>query len=219
MTNFTEELNAKREGFKNTAPEAVQQVMGDAMAELKSANLVNNALKAGDTFPKFTLKDIEGNEINDGIFKEQSFTIMNFFRGGWCPYCSLELNALQARLNEITSLDAKLISIAPQTKEQSEITAQSNELKFPILVDSNNALARECGLVYHLADSVYAIYEKMGIDLSAINGDASHELPMPASYIVDSEGVICFAFVDEDYTLRIDPATLIGELKKLTVEA
>ena len=215
MSSLKDAITAYQVSFREKVPTTVQELMKSVTADLKAAKLTGNTLQVGDTFPAFTLFDTQGKKVDASLFKEQDFTIINFYRGGWCPYCNLELKALQTNLNIFSSLNAKLISISPQTVDHSLLTAEKNALTFPVLSDPNNTLAKACGLVFVLPESLRPIYASFGIDVANSNGEDSFELPMPASFIIDAKGVIRYAFVDEDYTLRIEPDTLVDALKTL----
>jgi peroxiredoxin len=122
---------------------------------------------------------------------------------------------LQQSLPEIRSLGAELVSISPQLPDNSLSTAEKLALEFEVLSDVGNKTAGDFGLVFKLSDKMQEIYRNFGIDLVTANGDQSFELPVPATYVVAQNGIIAFAFVDADYTNRLDPETIIAELEKL----
>ena len=135
--------------------------------------------------------------------------------GRWCPYCSLELLALQQALPEIQACGASLVTISPQTPDHSLETAEAHTLKFEVLSDAGNQVARKFGLVFAVPESIRPIYEKFSIDLQAANGTETFELPLPATYIVKANGTIVHAFVNSDYTQRLDPKDIVKVLKRL----
>ncbi|NDI86358.1 peroxiredoxin-like family protein [Undibacterium crateris] len=141
--------------------------------------------------------------------------VLNFYRGLWCPYCNLELAALQKSLATIEGLNATLVAVSPQTPEASAATASKLGLSFKVLVDQGNQLAWEFGLVFTLSESLRPIYAAIGIDLPAANGDNSFMLPMPATYIIARDGTIAYAFVDADYTHRMEPSDMCAVLERL----
>jgi peroxiredoxin len=122
---------------------------------------------------------------------------------------------LQQSLPEIKSLGAELVSISPQLPDNSLSTAEKLALEFEVLSDVGNKTASDFGLVFKLSDKMQEIYRNFGIDLPTANGDQSFELPIPATYVVSQNGIVAFAFVDADYTNRLDPETIISELQKL----
>jgi len=145
--------------------------------------------------------------------EKNDFVIINFYRGAWCPYCNLELKALQGKFDEFKSLNAQLIAISPQTPDASLSTKEKNELQFEVLSDKENKIAKEYGLVFSLAEEIRPIYLSFGIDLLSSNEDNSYELPMPATYVIDKNKKIVFAFIDEDYTKRCEPQEIIEAIK------
>ena len=141
--------------------------------------------------------------------------VLTFYRGTWCPYCNTELRDLQAVLPEIEASGASLIAISPQQPDSSLSMQEKHSLTFPVLSDAGNEVSRAYGLVFSVGEDVQERYEAIGIDLAAINGDDAWELPVPATYVIDSEGVIRFAFVEADYTQRASPQEIIEALQSL----
>ena len=122
---------------------------------------------------------------------------------------------MQLVLPEIESLGANLVAISPQLPEKSLSTAEENKVTFEVLSDGGNRVAREFGLVFALAESLRPLYKKFGADVAAANGDESYELPITATYVIDSDDTIVHAFVDTDYTKRLEPAEAVEALKKI----
>jgi peroxiredoxin len=122
---------------------------------------------------------------------------------------------LQRTLPEIEALGAQLVTVSPQLPDNSLSTAEKLDLTFEVLSDVGNRVAREFGLVFTLPEEMRSIYQDFGIDLPGANGDESFELPMPATYVIDKSGIVRLAFVDIDYTRRLDPEDIIDALKKL----
>ena len=122
---------------------------------------------------------------------------------------------MQQSLPEIKALGAELVSISPQLPDNSLSTAEKLALEFEVLSDVGDRVARDFGLVFKLSDIMQEIYKNFGIDLEAANGDQSFELPIPATYVVAGSGIITFAFIDADYTNRLDPEIIVAELQKV----
>jgi peroxiredoxin len=122
---------------------------------------------------------------------------------------------LQQSLPKIRFLGAELVAISPQLPDNSLKTEEKLSLDFEVLSDVGNKVAGDFGLVFKLSDRMQEIYAGFGIDLLAANGDQSFELPVPATYVVARDGIISYAFVDADYTNRLDPEIIIDELQKL----
>ena len=122
---------------------------------------------------------------------------------------------MQRTLPELEALGAKLITVSPQLPDNSLSTAEKLDLTFEVLSDVGNRVARDFGLVFTLPAEMRSIYQDFGIDLPAANGDESFELPVPATYVIDRRGIIRLAFVNIDYTKRLDPEEILAALKKL----
>jgi peroxiredoxin len=129
------------------------------------------------------------------------------------------LQAYQDILPEIKGLGAAMVAISPQTPEYSLSMAEKHNLGFDVLSDAGNLVARQYGLVFSLAEPLRGLYkEKFGVDLQDYNADKSYDLPMPGTFVVDRGGVIRYAFVDPDYTLRLEPAEILKSLREITGE-
>jgi peroxiredoxin len=195
----------------------VAKLVDDDHAALQA--LAARALKAGDRFPAMILGDQRGHKVDLGALSIAQPLIVTFYRGGWCPYCNLELRAYQKCLAEIGSLGAKLIAVSPETPDNTLTTAEKNDLSFTVLSDSKGRLADALGIRFELSPAIHALYQKFGHDLAARNGDDKWALPMPATFVVAKGGLIAYAFVDPDYRTRLDPAVAIDALRELAVKA
>ena len=210
--NLATELKAVTESVRQQAPTEVMTAMETATAKLAASGLAGKALKRGSRMPDFEIPDATGNIVSSTDLRAKGALLISFYRGHWCPYCSLELKALQERLTDITAKGATLVAISPQTPDQSLTTQQKHALKFPVLSDSSNKVARKFGLVYTLDESLRPIYQAFGIDLQAHNGDGSFELPVPATYLVDKNGIVVEAYVNVDYRERLSLETALSWL-------
>ena len=140
---------------------------------------------------------------------------MCFFRGRWCPFCVGQLEAMNLIVPQIQEAGAFLVSVSPQTVQQSFFMADQHRLRFPLLSDSGNQVARRFGLVYRVPDYQQAVYRRAFINLPFANGDESWELPVPATYIIGHDGTILYAAVHPDYTERPEPAEILARLRGL----
>ena len=145
-------------------------------------------MKQGDTIPAFTLSDATGKQVSSDQILESGPVVISFYRGGWCPYCNLELWALQKALPEIKANNASLLAISPESPDHSLTTQEQYALKFPVLSDHKNQVAKKFGLVFELGSELVSLYkDKFEFDLVTINGTKNVELPIPATYVVDRE--------------------------------
>lgn len=196
-------------------PDEALNTMMAATQALVDTGLADKALNAGQTCPDFELKNAHGNIVSLDEQLKNGPQVISFYRGAWCPYCNLEIRALKENLSAFRQLGADLIAISPQIPDKS--LAQEDELKleFEVLSDTDNQLARQFGLVFTLPEEIQAIYDAFEIDVADHNGDDKFELPIPATYIIDSDKKIRYAFVNADYTQRLEPSIIIEELQKL----
>ncbi|MDY7022975.1 MAG: peroxiredoxin-like family protein [Cyanobacteriota bacterium] len=215
--NLTQELQDLRNQLRAKHPDDIKVVMDQATEDLVKSGITEQALKVGDQVPDFQLPNAVGQVVEIQKLLKSGPVVIAFYRGQWCPYCNLELRTLQKYLPEIEKLGAKLTAISPQTPDNSLSTTEKNELTFEVLSDVGNQVAKQFGLVFTVVEELRPIYEGFGIDLPAHNGDESFELPIPATYIINSNGVIVHAFVEPDYTQRLDPKDIITTLKNSPV--
>jgi peroxiredoxin len=139
--------------------------------------------------------------------------IVSFYRGVWCPYCNMELQALQEALPAFREAGANLVAISPQTPANSRKSVRQNGLGFPILSDPGNAVAAAFGLSFKLPDYLVQLYTMLKNDLPRCNGDASWTLPMPGRFVIAQDGMIRYAEVNPDYTRRPEPRDMLPALR------
>ncbi len=179
---------------------------------LTADEAVDLALKVGDTAPDFELPDAMGRTVRLSDLLASGPVVLAFYRGSWCPYCNAELRGLQQALPDVEAAAARMIAVSPQTPDSSVTIVERQSLTFPVLSDAGNRVAREFGLVFRVGDDVRQRYRAAGIDLARSNGDASWELPVPATYVVAPDRRITYAFVEADYTRRAAPADVVAAL-------
>ena len=209
--NLAQQIQA----FKNNAPAKpaeVTQTMQQATQDLIETGIENNAPKVGELFPNFALPNQNGDNVELSTLLEQGSVVLSFYRGGWCPYCNLELAALQKKLPEFKAKNAHLVAISPEQPDHSLSTIEKNELAFPVLTDEGNAFANKLGLVFTLPIEIQKLYAQFGIDVVAHNGDETFELPLPATFVIGQDGNVQYAFVKADYTQRAEPDDVLSAL-------
>ena len=210
-----EQVDHARDAFLGSLSEENQQIVAGAFERLLKSDVTDNAKTVGDTAPNFTLPNSKGEAIKLTDLLKKGPVVINFFRGGWCPFCNLEFKALHDQLAAIKDLKATLVGISPETPDATQETKSKFNLAFEVLSDQGNIVAREYGLVMKVDDQLLPLYAEWGIDVPAANGDDSYELPVPATYIIDTQGIIRSAFVEKDYTQRMEPAEIVSALEKL----
>lgn len=192
-----------------------QDIMLKVTKTLVESNLKNKALKVGDKITPFSLlnANMDIRHIQD-IIDKNKYTILSFYRGAWCPYCNLELKALQKIQPELKILQTKLVAISPQTPNDSMLTKEKNKLTFEVLCDKNNTIGRKMGIVYSLPEELHPIYKDMGIDVLGINKNGTFEIPLAATFVINNSYEIIYRFVDEDHTKRLEPNDMLKAIKK-----
>ncbi|OAD21780.1 alkyl hydroperoxide reductase/ Thiol specific antioxidant/ Mal allergen [Candidatus Thiomargarita nelsonii] len=204
-----------KEEFIAGLPEEVKRTVGESLAKLLQSDVAKNAKTLGDKAPDFNLPNVKGEQVRLSDAYKAGPVVLSFYRGGWCPFCNLEMRALQQHLPQIKALGASLIAISPQTPDNSLTTAEKLQLEFEILSDQGNKTARDYGLLMQVYEEMRSLYLNWGFDLPAANGDDSYELPVPATYVIDREGIIRSAYVDKDYTTRMEPTEIINALQQM----
>jgi len=198
----------------NVSPTAIA-TMQRATAELIASGQAGRARQAGELAPEFTLNDPDGRAVRSVDLLAQGPLVVTFYRGVWCPYCNMELEALQAARGYIRALGAKIVALSPQTEVNSRKSVRQNGLDFPILSDVGGAVADAFGLRFALPDDLVALYKSLKNDLPSFNADPAWTLPMPARYVIAPDGVIAYCEVNPDYTQRPDPSDLFPTLERL----
>jgi peroxiredoxin len=214
---MTAELDQARDYYRNQLiPPEKLKVMDRATEELIASGRKASTLKEGDHVDDFILMDAHGEAVRLQSLLEAGPVVISFYRGGWCPYCTIELRGLQRALPEINGNGAALVAISPQLPDNSLSTEEKNKLSFPILSDVGNVIARRFGIVFRLPNDLLDAYKAFNHELLVMNGEeGSTELPIPATFVLDKSGTVQFAFVDEDYTKRLDPDTIVDTLRSL----
>ena len=206
-------FKAEFEGKK--APPEVVAVFHRSTAELIASGQAARALKVGDRAPAFRLPDSEGATVTSAELLANGPLVVTFYRGAWCPYCNMDLQAIEAAASQIRSLGASLVAISPQTPASSSKSQRDNALSFPILSDHGGEIAAAFGLRWRVQEELKAVMTAFKVDLAVFNGEPSWTLPMPARYVIAPDGVIAYSEVNPDYTRRPDPSELLPILQRL----
>lgn len=212
MDHLNSALELVTERFRQAVPNEVSTLVEQSIANLASSDLVAGALKVGEVVPDFELPDASGATVRSRDLLQKGPLIITFYRGSWCPYCSLALRALNQRLAEVRARGAMLIAVSPQKPDGSLTEVQIADLAFPVLSDIDNHVARRFGLVFKLDERLRSVYAQFGVDLEMANGNSSFELPVPATYVVGADGRVCGAHVEVDYRKRLSPDVVLDWL-------
>ena len=210
-----QQLDAFKAEFARTAPAGRPALYEAKIEELRASFALERAIRTGDRAPDFTLPDSRGRSVSLGALLGSGPAVVTFYRGGWCPYCNIQLRAYQAILPDMTALGARLVAISPQLPDGSLSTAEANHLTFDVLSDVGNNVARDFGLIWSLPEALRAALRSNDKALPGINGDDSWELPVPATYVVARDGRIALAAIDVDYRNRLEPDAILTTLRSL----
>ena len=216
ITSLSEQLAAYKAGYlQRVAPERVA-IMEAATANLRATGIESQALQVGARAPDLTLPDALGQPVRLSSLWQRGPLVLVFYRGGWCPYCNLELRAWQQQLGALKNLDAQLVAVSPQTPDNSLSTAEKNALAFPVLSDSALQAATAFGVAFEMPPELVEVYSRGGNDLPVLNGNGRWVLPVPATYVVDQNGSIAFAHIEADYRERAEPRDVLAAIAGLS---
>jgi peroxiredoxin len=213
ITTLQQDLAAFKGEFMAKLPKDKADIMARADADLAATSILAMALKAGDKAPDFTLPAACGLKVSLYETLKNGPAIIVFYRGGWCPYCNLELRTYQRLLPEIRKSGAQLMAISPQNPDGSLTTQEKNALAYPVLSDTGNQAAKAFGILFDLPAYLSNLYAGFGNDLTKINAAGTWQLPLPATFVIGQDGVIIKAFVETDYRERMEPAKALAAIK------
>ena len=202
----------RKELIAKYVPAETRAIHARAVQELKRQHLAAHTLPVGAKIPEFQLQDHDGKSVSSSDLLAKGRLVLCFIRGRWCPFCVGQVEAMNLIVPEIQESGAMLVAISPQTVQQSFFMRDQHKLRFSLLSDAGNNVARKFGLAYRVPDEQNAVYERAFVNLPFVNGDESWELPIPATYIIDRDGVVLHASANEDYMERTEPADILRVL-------
>ncbi|HTV29121.1 MAG TPA: peroxiredoxin-like family protein [Xanthobacteraceae bacterium] len=218
--SLKEQLAEYRAGWYQRVPAERQVIMQRHIDQLRSGAIARTMLKVGDRAPAIVLENAKGAIVDVGTLLKKGPVIVAFYRGDWCPYCNLELKAFQEILPEIVAVGASLVAISPEKPDDTVSTAEKNALTFEVLSDVGQKVGRAFGLVYEFTEELKRAYQGFNLDIPARNGTPDEwALPVAATYVIDRDGSIIYAYTDVDYRDRADPRDVLKVLAKMTVAA
>lgn len=215
VPSLTAQLAERKAAFEASAEPTVRELYEGAIAELRASGVVEGAKQVGEEAPNFILPDAFGGTTSLLGMLDDGPVVLLWYRGGWCPYCNLTLHAYGERLPEMRALGATLVAISPELPDRTLTTAERNGLGFEVLSDENNGVARDYGVLFDVPEAVWSRYQ----GAFQVDGYYSHgraELPLGATYVIDRDATIVYAFLDADYRNRADPEAVLEVLRGLT---
>jgi peroxiredoxin len=220
MPNQTNETLARiRTELLTTFSSADWESYNHLVRWLRGTNMASNALKVGDTAPDFLLPDADGRLRSSEQLRRNGPLVLSFFRGDWCPFCTAELCALQAAKHEFDTIGATLAAVTPDTRDFPRRLKRGLGLDLLVLSDVDYGVAMSYGVLFRMPDETKAHYSGLGFDFGTRHGSSVWMLPIPATYIIDTEGRIRSAFVEPDFTIREEPAQILDSLRRVASSA
>ena len=207
-------LAERKELIAKYVPAETQAIHARVVAELKERRIAANILPIGARAPAFELLNHDGKLVSSAELLNKGRLVICVIRGRWCPFCVGQVEAMNLIVPLIERAGASLVAISPQTVRQSFFMHDQHKLRFSLLSDAGNKVARQFGLVYRVPDFQQAVYQRAFVNLPLANGDTSWELPVPATFVVGQDGKISYAFANEDYTQRPEPTDILAALSK-----
>jgi peroxiredoxin len=212
LDDRTEALKAR---FFAETDAGITERVGAGLAALAEVHPAGHAIGTGAYAPDFELAAVRGGAVRLSGQLPAGPIVLCFYRGGWCPFCSLELQAWQAQLDDLRRAGGRLLALAPEAPAATEARARSDGLEFTLLTDTDQAVAARYGLVFDLPGAAREAQALLEAPLDRLNADGSWRLPVPATYVIDGNGVIAWSFVEDDYTRRAEPAEVIEAVRAL----
>ncbi|MEO2053116.1 MAG: peroxiredoxin-like family protein [Allomuricauda sp.] len=209
--NLKEQLEEKKSLFEKNASTHIKKIYREGIDSVRASGVTKNAKQVGDLAPDFILQNATGKNVRLSDYLNKGPVVLIWYRGGWCPYCNITLAKYQQELGKIKEAGASLLAITPELPDNSLSTKEKNSLEFEVLSDPHNEVAKTYGVVFKLTPDVAENYQD-NFDLESYNGDSSYELPLGATYVIDSERIIKYAFLDADYRNRAEPKEVINNL-------
>ena len=218
--SLTKQLSAYKAEWHQRVPADLQAKIESHIEQLRGDAISKTMLKAGDRAPSIVLNNASGERVDVSALLATGPVIVSFYRGGWCPYCNIELKALQDHLPQIKAAGASLVAISPENPDETLSTAEKNALSFAVLSDPMQTVGRAFGLVYDFTDELKGVYQGFKLDLPALNGTPDDwALPVSATYVIDRDGTIVYANTDVDFRYRADPQDVLKALPRKAAAA
>ena len=200
-----EELGQISENFKRIGdPATLEQIYGSLDRFTTSYKRSSNTIRPGDTLPSFSLSDATGKAVSSQDLLSQSAVLITFYRGSWCPYCNVAVQYLQRHHAAFKAKGVSLVAISPEVPDFSMTLVEKQQLKFPVLTDLHNELAKKLGILFDQS-SARELHANLGVDLQVRNDENTWEVPIPTTLLVDQQGVVRNVHIEADFRKRLDP--------------
>ncbi|KAH8802438.1 thioredoxin-like protein [Xylogone sp. PMI_703] len=215
--SLTEELTTFKNNLYGQIPADFKDLLERNIVTAKKEFDSSKAIKVGETFPSFKLGDATGKQVAlSDLLANGNGALIAFYRGSWCPYCNIQLHALQKHLAEYEAKGVKLVAITPELPDSTLTTTEKNELKFPVLSDVGAKLTKEIGIFWEQTEELKQMLSGNKVaDWQKQYGDETYGVPVPSVFLVDKNGVVRNTYFDADWTSRLEPGTALEWVNKL----
>lgn len=192
---------------------------GSLMAESTANQVADKAedvrpLGVGAAIPDGALLSLGEGKVEFKKLAEQKPSVVIFYRGGWCPFCNLQMGQLVKIEPQLALLGYQVLAISPDQPAKLKESLDKHQINYTLLSDSSLELARKFGLAYQVSPEILGKMKSFGVDLDGATGNHLHQLPVPAAYVVDRKGVIRFAYFNPDIKVRVNPDDLLKAAKE-----
>lgn len=215
QATLSDQLAARAKASAAAAPPAMLSAFKEGIELVDAMGLEESAKQVGDIAIDGELTGWNGDTIKLSELWNEGPVVLMWYRGGWCPYCNIQLRAMQKSLNDIENAGARLVVLTPELPEKAKETAEAASIEIVALHDKDNALAKEYGILFDLPEPIVPIY-RTKLKLPELNGSDKMQLPLAATYVIDKSGKITYAFLDADYKKRAEPADVVAAVKAIT---
>ena len=209
---LSEQLIENQRLSREKHPKIITNQMDKATVKLKESGIEATAKNVGDIFDNASLLDLDSKEVDLYKLLDGRAAIISFYRGSWCPYCNLELRSYEALLSDEANKDVVMIAISPEKPDVTSVEQDVSKLNFTVLSDVENKLAKKMRLVFQLPKTIQVLY---GQKVVKSTGVKDHNLPLPATYVIDGNKKIIKAWIDADYTKRAEPSEVLTAYRSL----
>lgn len=214
MADLADKLRQYKSSFDASTPTEILETINRSISLFQSHAVCSTCLPIGEQFPAFRLQSVTGETVNSDLLLQSGPLVVSFIRGGWCPYCMLEMQAWQRHF-EASFEQFNIVAITPELFQYAHQVKQDNNISFPILVDKDMTFAKQLGLIWDLDDEMKALLLKWNINITERTSETKFLLPVPATFVIDQNYTIHFRFIEEDYTQRAEPSEVLKSYNKL----
>lgn len=207
-------LKERSQNFVKSAPKDKVSLFQAEAKKLEQTFDSSKIPKVGEAIPDLDIS-VGGQVRKLSELYKNGPVILTFYRGGWCPYCVMELRAYQKLKADFDAYRATILGVSPESLEATEETKAKSKLTFNLVPDKEHTLATRLGLVFTLSEPLQKAYKEFGLDLASNQKSDGTRLPVPATFVIDTKGIVRLANFDTDYTKRTDPEEILLLLRYL----